>query len=264
MASFLPDLFYIISLLITHVISLVLLKNLNSMEKINIMIAEDHKMFREVIAERISVASNRINIIGVAANGKELLDLIALTPPQIVLLDLNMPEMDGWTVLDFLKKNYPTIKIIIFSGEYSEFRVADAILNGASAFLDKWNSDENNLITAIESVFENGYYFDDFASQEIIIAMNAKKQISFLIDDQKFSETHIKIIQLICEGMQIKEISARLNISDSTVKYHKSNVFKKTESNTNLDILKYAVGKGIFNVSVRKIKPEAGKHRRYT
>ena len=217
------------------------------------MIAEDHKMFREVIAKSISEASSRIKVIATAENGIELMDAIKKNTPDIVLLDIYMPEMNGWKVLEILKVDFPSVKTIMFSGEFDNAHVAHTVLGGARAFLDKWKSDENDIIAAIESVYEHGYYFNDVASREIVISLKNSKQIPPLDEDPQFSEREKDVIELICEGKQIKEIAADLNISNGTVKYHKGNVFKKTDSNTNMDLLKYAISRGIFNVFQPKL-----------
>jgi DNA-binding NarL/FixJ family response regulator len=218
------------------------------MEKIKIMIAEDHKMFREAILTRISEASSRISIIGAAENGVELLEALKIDAPDIILLDLIMPEMDGWKVLQILKTDFPHVKAIIFSGEFEPAHVSHAILAGAAAFIDKWKGDERDIIAAIESVYDFGYYFNDKVSQEIIVALKKQKQIPPLLEDQYFSDREREIIDMICEGKQIKEIAVSLNLSQGTVKFHKGNIYKKTESNTNLDLLKYAISQGVYNV----------------
>lgn len=215
------------------------------MKKIKIMVAEDQKMYREVIKEKIESTSSRIKVIGSAENGKELLSLVKVRPPDIVLLDIYMPEMNGWEALRVLRKNFPEIKIVMFSGEFNQAHVKLAVLEGASAYVDKWKSDETHLIAAIESVYEYGYYFNDLVAAEVVKEIGKNKDVVLAND---FSVREIEVIDLICDGMQVKEIAAKLNISNSTVKYHKGSVFKKTKSKTNLDLLKYAIRKGIFNV----------------
>lgn len=224
------------------------------MKQIRIMIAEDHKMFREVISERITAVSSNIKVIGAVENGVQLLNAIKGNIPDIVLLDLIMPEMDGWEVMKILKREFSEIKTIIFSGEFQPSHVCHAILAGASAFIDKWKGDEREIVAAIENVYEFGYYFNDRVSQEIIIALKKQGQISNLVGDQSFSDREREIISQICEGNQIKEIAASLNLSHGTIKFHKGNIYKKTESNTNLDLLKYAISHGIYNVFESKTK----------
>ena len=212
------------------------------------MIAEDHKMFREAIVERISEASTRIEIVGLASNGLELLELLNHSTTDIILLDISMPHMDGWQVLDRIKEDFTGIKTIIFSAEFDSAHVTQAILAGASAYIDKCSGDHNEIIAAIESVSEHGYYFNDIVSQEIILALKKNKQILPLDDEPSFSEREKEVIKQICDGKQVKEIATALHISGSTVKFHKNNVFRKTDSNTNVDLLRYAIRHGIYNV----------------
>lgn len=218
------------------------------MGKIKLMIAEDHKIFRDAICNLIAESSSRIEIIGVAENGVKLLELVSKYLPDIVLLDVYMPEMGGWEVLEIFRDRYPTIKTIMFSGEFDKVHVTHAILKGASAYIDKRKGDQDEIIAAIESVYDYGYYFNDLVAQEIVISLRRGKPISFSEETNKFSERELSVIEMICDGMQVKEIAASLNLSGGTIKFHKGNVFKKTESKTNMDLLKYAISKGIYNV----------------
>ncbi len=219
------------------------------MDKINLMIAEDHKMFRETIVRTITETAPNVEVIGAAADGLELLTLVKERQPDIVLLDIKMPEMDGWAVLQVFKDQYPNIKTIMFSGEFDKLNVANAVLVGARAFIDKWKGDHVELIEAIESVYRHGYYFNDLVAREIVISLKKNKnQLPVFENEKNFTEREIEIIRLICEGKHVKEMANHLNIASSTVKYHKGNVFKKTETESNLELLKYAITRGIYNV----------------
>lgn len=218
------------------------------MEKIKVLVAEDHKMFRDAISERIAEASSRIDIVGKAGNGLEVVEILKTTIPDIILLDIYMPEMTGWQVLEVLKVDYPNVKAVMFSGEFDMGHVGQAIIGGAAAFVDKWKSDEKDIVAAIEGVYDYGYYFNDIVSQEIIIQLNKKKLAPLAGEEQEFTDREREVIDQICDGKQVKEIAAALNISIGTVKHHKNNVYKKTTTSSNVDLLKYCINKGIYNV----------------
>ena len=220
------------------------------------MIAEDHKMFRETIVKTITETAPHVDVMGAAADGLELLELVKDRLPDIVLLDIKMPEMDGWEVLKVFKERYPSIKTIMFSGDFDKLNVASAILVGARAFIDKWKGDHLEIIAAVESVYYHGYYFNDLVAREVVLSLKKNKnQLPIFENDTNFSEREIEIIRLICEGKQVKEMADHLNIASSTVKYHKGNVFKKTETESNLELLKYAITRGIYNVFESISKP---------
>ncbi len=224
------------------------------------MIAEDHKMFRENLVRTLSETANNIAVIGAAEDGEQLLKLVKENQPDIVLLDLKMPELDGWEVLKVFKERFPDIRTIVFSGEFDKLNVSTSILNGARAFIDKWKGDHVEIITAVESVYKHGYYFNDLVAREVILSLKRNKnQLAIFQDSTNFSERELEIIRLICEGKQIKEMADLLNIASSTVKFHKGNVFKKTDSDSNIDLLKYAISKGIYNVDNAFGKSKKGK-----
>ena len=221
------------------------------MDKIKVMIAEDHKIFRETLKTSLPETSPRIKVIGASENGKELLEAINKNTPDVLLLDIYMPEMTGWEVLKILKAQYSEIKVVMFSGEFDQSTVGQAILSGAHAFIDKWKADQDEVIAAIESVYDYGYYFNDIVSQEIIIALKTKVPMV----DQRFSEREKEVMNLICQGKQVKEIAESLHISPSTVKRHKESVYKKTVSETKMDLLKYAISRGIYNIDKTTSNP---------
>lgn len=226
------------------------------MEPIKLMIAEDHKLMRETLYREISEDAPNIEIIGVAENGQELLKLVRQSEPDVILLDIFMPLMSGLEVLAVLKKEYPAIRSIIFSSDYSDFAVGTAVLMGAAAYLDKVNSGTEAILAAIEAVHNFGYYFNHIAAKEIIKALEKDKKIYYLIEDKKFSEREIEVIRAICMDKQVKEIAAELGVSNGAIKYHKGNLFKKTESDATVDLVMYAVRHGIYIPSEKKQRPK--------
>lgn len=218
------------------------------METITLMIAEDHKIFREAINDYIEESVSYVKILGVAENGIELLNLVRKNVPDVVLLDIYMPEMSGWEVLEVFREKHPTIKTIMFSGEFDNAHVTRAILKGAAAYIDKRKGDLDEIIAAVESVYRYGYFFNDIVAQEIVLTLRKGKQNPIIEEASKFSDRELAVIEMICDGMQVKEIAASLKLSGGTIKFHKSNVFRKTESRTNMDLLKYAITRGIYNI----------------
>lgn len=212
--------------------------------KIKVILAEDHEMFRELLAREL--IEQGIDVIAQAENGLVLLEKVSLLEPDIVLLDLRMPEMDGHEVLKIFSKKYPKIKTIILSSDYSEFYVANVIINGASAYIAK-NRAIDEVIKAINAVYNDGYYFNELISQQILEVLHSQKKIYYLINDKKFSEREIQVIQELCKDITPSKIAENLNISENTVQYHKNNIKKKTESETIISLVRYAIRQGIIS-----------------
>lgn len=221
------------------------------MEKIKVMIAEDMKMFRDMLSEGLRVEN--IDLIGVAENGKVLIELVKLNLPDIVLLDLRMPEMDGEAVLKVFSKDFPGIKTIILSDNCTDYYIANVIINGAAAYLRK-DSPFSEVIKAIEYVYKNGVYFNEVISEEILDQFRSEKRITYIIENAKFSKREIQILIEVCKNKQIKQIAADLGISQGTVKYHKGQLFEKTESEATVDLVLFAIRQGIFNPEDKNVK----------
>ena len=213
------------------------------MEKIKLMIAEDHTFLRKSLVS--SLTTHNIEVIGEASNGTDLIKLVTERPPDIVLLDLKMPEMDGYAVLENFAKEFKNIKTVIYSSYHSPFFVALTIINGAAAFVSK-NSEITEIIEAIEGVYADGFYFNEIISKNILQQLrDDKKKLYYLIEDAKFSEKEIQVLKMLCDEFTLPQIAESLNISQNTVLHHKKNLFQKTESNTIVSLVKYAIKHGI-------------------
>jgi two-component system response regulator NreC len=203
-------------------------------DKIKVMIAEDHKLVREGVMSLLKEEKG-ISVIGDAENGKELLELIDEKEPDVVLLDLEMPVMDGIKTLAVLSKRFPKIKVIILSMYYSEEMVKDLLTKGASAYLPK-ACDHEILSEAIHSVLHDTYYFENTNTPFKPAPVNLS-----------FTEKEIEIMKEICKGKTNKEIAVNLQISGNTVDFHRKNIYVKAEVNNAAMLTLYAVRNKIIS-----------------
>jgi DNA-binding NarL/FixJ family response regulator len=130
--------------------------NLNS---INVIICDDHFFYRQGIRMWLE-KKNDINIVGEASDGWELMKLLKHTSPDVILLDINMPVMDGVAALKEIKSLYPTIKVVMLSMNNTEQMIIEMFKLGANAYLTK-NDDEKNIYNAIADCYDKGYHFSD-------------------------------------------------------------------------------------------------------
>ena len=212
------------------------------MEKIRVMIAEDQTIMRNALAQGLD--TDFITVTGLADDGQKLMELVKKEIPDVVVLDLKMPVLDGHEVLKLFAERYPTIKTIILSGEYTEYYAVNVIVNGAAAFLKK-SSDMEEVIEAIKGVYEEGYYFNEVISKDILEHLNSEKKIYYLIENKRFSEKEIEVLKQICKDIPTGIIADNLNISESTLRFHRRNLLKKTESDSIVSLVKYAIKQGI-------------------
>lgn len=214
-------------------------------DKIKLIIAEDHQIFRAKLVEFLNTDS--IEVIGEAPNGQVLIELVKAAQPDVVLLDLEMPVKTGHEVLEVFSKEFTGIKTIIFTYDDASYSIASAVLNGACGYLRKDIGPEE-VIKAVEAVYRDGYYFNEHMSQYILSELHNRKKLYIFIGDQKFSERELEVIKLLCAEVPAERIADRLNITKNGVLWHKKRLFKKTQSNNIVSLVKYAILHGIINV----------------
>jgi DNA-binding NarL/FixJ family response regulator len=212
------------------------------MKTITIAIAEDHVLIRQALRTMLE-KEHEINVLFDVGNGKELLEQLKGELPQILILDIQMPVMDGAEVYEIIKLKYPNIKVIILSMHYNEAYVSKFVMAGVVGFLPK-NCDFDQLLNTIYSVHEHGYYVD--ASMNTL-SYNSYK-IALPNGSKKLSERQISIIRLLYLEKNVEEISKLLFLSKRTVEWHKNQIFEKTETKSVVGLLKYAISSGIITM----------------
>lgn len=221
---------------------------MNSAEKkiIKLIIAEDQELLRKSFISLLKEDPS-IEIIGEAANGKELLDLLKYQDPDIVLLDIEMPVMNGIEALNIIMKRFPDVKVVILSMHTGTAFISELMTRGARAYLPK-NCDADTLFEALHTVNSEGYYFDKCVSEAMLKGLQKEKSINPLLDELALSEREIDILKRLCAGKTNKEISKSLKISVSTIDYHRGNLYRKTKSKNLIDLLKYALKNGMVSL----------------
>lgn len=217
---------------------------MTQIRKISIMLADDHNVGRQMFSAYIRENHPNMRVIGEAANGQELLDLVEKQEPDIVILDLEMPVMDGFKTLKILKERNPHVKTIIFSSHYSEFFISELILCGACAYISK-SAFLREVFDTINKVYDEGFYFNKGISSHIMQTLIEQKKLQELITSKQLTAREIEVLQQICSEKQSKEIATALNISENTVEFHKRNLYAKTNAVSIVGLVKYAIRSGI-------------------
>ncbi|RKD89869.1 response regulator transcription factor [Mangrovibacterium diazotrophicum] len=202
-----------------------------------IMLVDDHTLFRNGLRILLNTI-DKYEVAGEAANGQEFLELLETEVPDIVLLDIEMPVMDGIAAANLALEKYPDLKIITLSMYGEEdyyYKMVDA---GVKGFLLK-NSDMNEVKTAIETVYEGGNYFSTELLQNLV---NSLRTSSKNREPQaELSEREIEILILICQGFSNQEIADQLFISKRTVDKHRANILEKSECKNTAQLVMYAI-----------------------
>ncbi|MCA1760955.1 MAG: response regulator transcription factor, partial [Bacteroidales bacterium] len=180
--------------------------------KINIVIADDHKLFRKGIIALLE-DFDFIGEIREASNGVELLELLAglVNLPDVILLDLRMPVMDGVEAQQKIRNLYPGVKVIILTMEDDEQYILHLISEGVNGYLLK-NADPDEMERAIVKVVEKGFYFSDDISMLVLKNLH-KKEKAEAVFNPDFTEKELKVLELICKEYSNSEIAESCDIS---------------------------------------------------
>lgn len=208
-----------------------------------IILVDDHKMFRESL-KKLLVNEGIANVIGEAGNGQELLDLLQVKIPDIVLLDISMPGMNGIEATTKAMELYPDLKIITLSSFGNEQYYYTMIEAGVKGFVLK-NSGITELQQALEEVANGGSWFSNELLRKVIVSIGKNSSKSSQLD---LSARELEVLKLICEGFTNEQIANQLNLSADTIKYHRSNIFSKTEVTNAAALVMFAIRNKLIEV----------------
>ena len=202
------------------------------MSEIKIAIADDHQLFREGLIGLLAKYDS-FEVVADFANGKTLLAYLQReASPDILLLDLTMPEMDGFTVLQRLKKDFPNIRTIVISMHDDGNYIVQCVKAGAHGYVLK-NADEEELVTSIRKAYQGEKYFKPEISAKIYDNMSVKASFP-----EKLTKREVEILELISEGFTTKEVAQRMFISTRTVETHRANMMKKLNVKNTAELIK--------------------------
>jgi DNA-binding NarL/FixJ family response regulator len=208
---------------------------------INVAIADDQKLFRKGMAALIS-SFEGMALIFEAGNGKELLQLCneMAVKPDIILLDLSMPEMNGLDALKVIKEKHPAISVIILTIHEAESFILATIQAGANGYLAK-NAEPEEVELAIREVHKNDFYFTVPMLEIMRKGLVKKYQPISLENEDNLTAREKEVLQLICKQFNSIEIAEKLFLSNRTVEGHRNNLLLKTGSRNTAGLVLYAL-----------------------
>lgn len=216
-----------------------------SEDTIYVAIAEDQRLFRECLVSLLN-GFDRISVNVEAANGKELLEKLytASPTPQVVLLDLTMPEMNGLDTTRQLKKLFPDMKIIILSVHSEERHIVHMVGEGVNGYLVK-NSELSEVVQAVQAVQEKGFYFNESMLRAIHSGMGHKHEKSYN-PNSPLTAREKEILELVCQEHTTPEIAEKLFLSVRTVDGHRNSLLEKTGARNTAGLVIYALRHDLF------------------
>lgn len=222
------------------------------MEKISIMLADDQTLFRQTLATLIKNV-DLFNLVSEADSGGMLLTQLSRlqTHPDIVLIDMKMPGMDGLHLNRRLHREYPAVKVIVLSAYDEKRLISTTIEDGARSYLEK-NCDKEELVTAIRSVHQNGFYMNEKILQAIQNQSSSKiKPLKSFTDiPSDITKREKEILRLICLELSNAEIAEQLFLSIRTVEGHRNNLILKTGCKNTAGLVLFAVKNNIYDLAL--------------
>lgn len=203
-------------------------------QKINIAIVDDHTLFRNGLAALMN-EFEELNVIFSAGNGEQMQQMLAKSPlPDIILMDINMPVMDGFKATDWLKETYPNIKVLALSMFDDEKAVIGMIKNGACGYVLK-ESKPREVLEAIKTIFSKGVYINELVSGKLLYSIANQENAPL------FSAKEIEFLKLCCSELTYKEIADRMCVSPRTVDNYRESLFQKLNLKSRTGLVLYSI-----------------------
>ena len=213
--------------------------------KLRVYIADDHTLFRKAMVNLLKTFK-RVSEVKDAENGKELLTLMKYDVPDVAIVDLQMPVMDGSETCQNIIQKYPDVKLIILTMHDSEKYILHMMEMGAHAFLLK-NTEPDELERAIYAVVEKDFYHNDIVASVLRKNVNDKKHTKNpLLKSNELSDREKDIVGLLCQELTNKEIGDRLGLSERTVENHRYRILEKLNLKSTIGLVRYAYDTGII------------------
>jgi DNA-binding NarL/FixJ family response regulator len=210
------------------------------MSKIKIAIADDYKIFRDGIKVGLSKDEN-LDVIMEADNGEELMKALESTTPDVILMDLKMPIMDGMEATKAVRKQYPDIKVLVVSMYEDDKFIIHLMENGANGYLLK-NTESEEIIKSIYAVFENGYYFNDVVNKALLKKLVLKNNLKPSFNQNiELTEREMEVLKLICAEKTAAEIAKEIFLSPRSVEGIRQRLIEKIGVRNTAGLVMFAV-----------------------
>jgi DNA-binding NarL/FixJ family response regulator len=216
--------------------------NMENSEVIKVIIADDHVLYRAGVKTALS-SKKDMKVIAEADNGSHLLMLLKAIQPDVILLDIQMPIMDGIAALSEIKRLYPAIKVIMLTMMDDHSMITKLMELGANSYLTK-TSDSEIIYEAIKTCHEQEYYFNSLTNKALLSNLRQKNPSlpqKLVPEDAKLSEKEITVLKLMCEEKSTREIAEAVELSPRTVEAIRDKLKVKTGSKSTAGLIMYAV-----------------------
>jgi DNA-binding NarL/FixJ family response regulator len=219
------------------------------MRRLKVLVADDHELMLEAIRIALEQAPDDFEIVATTTQGPRVLPLVAQTQPDLVLLDLRMPRMDGLTCLELLRKRHPGVKAVVLSGLEGPEVVHSAFNRGATAFIRK-HIDPRDLPSALRQAVEGTVVHQTFGDpdQSELTAAN----------EAGLSDRELSVLTALGDGLSNKDIAKQLWLAEQTVKFHLTNIYRKLGVSTRNEAVHHAYRSGLLETPLLEAAGSSG------
>lgn len=215
--------------------------------KLNIALVDDHNLFRKGLIKLINLGDtqHKYNILFEAENGNDLKEKMTQPPfPDIILMDIDMPGMDGFETVEWLQRTHPAIKVLVISMLESEMAILRMLRLGVKGFLSK-DIEVEDMHSALESIGSNGFYYSDAATE----VMNRKIQDTVTPNTAiKLKEKELEFLKLAATELTYNQIADQMHLSPKTIDGYRENLFNQLQVKTRVSLALWAVKHGVVKL----------------
>lgn len=222
-------------------------------QKIRIIIIDDHSLIREGLKTILS-RNERYEIVGESDSGHEGFRLVKKLKPDLVLLDLSLPDIGGLNLIQDILKAYGDTRILIISMHSNIDYIAKAFQLGAMGYIVKESAAET-LLNAIEIILKGQYFMDTSVSQQVVkklAGFTEKESVRHSNGYESLTPREQEVMTLLAEGMSISQVADRLFISPKTAENHRSKIMRKLNLHSSIELVRYAAKIGLIDVNLWK------------
>lgn len=217
------------------------------MNKIRVLVVDDHAILRDGIRSLLDRQSD-IQVVGEASNGQEAFEKTLESQPDIVLMDIAMPEMDGMQATRLIHERFPAVRVLILTQHDNPEFIRPLIQGGASGYVLK-KSGGKEVLNAIRQVYEQGAFLEPSVARQLMDQYQNSEETSE-VSIPHLTEREMEILKLIVSGKSNKEIAQMLVISHKTVSVHRSNIMAKFDVHNSLELIRYVSRHRILDIDL--------------
>lgn len=219
------------------------------MEKIKILFADDHAIVRDGLRSLFKSDPGFV-IVGEAADGAEAVRLVEENRPDVAVLDISMPNVNGIEATGIIKERNPETKVLILTIHENEEYIHELIMAGADGYVLK-NAEKKEIFDGVRAVASGSTYFSSNVSRALLegLVRSTRNKVPFQIsNEEKLSKRETEVLRLIAEGLTSKQIAERLHLGITTVNSHRMNIMKKLNIHEIVGLVKYAIQKSLIDL----------------